>query len=82
MRKEAAVNYQLPEAASQQIAACSKDIPSYLSLLLYDDACSLWDRIEQKWSFGGSEDKVIVSLDNRVQVLPLWLAAVVHCYLI
>lgn len=55
---------------------------SNLSRFLYDDVGSLWHREGQKWSLGGSQNKVSVSLDDRVQVLPLWLAAVVHRYLI
>lgn len=54
----------------------------YLGLFIYDDAGSFWDGEGEKWSLGGSQDEVSVSLDHRVQVLPLWLGAVVHCYLV
>lgn len=55
---------------------------SYLSLFFYDDAGSLGDGEGQQRSLDGGQDKVSVSLDHRVQVLPLWLAAVVHSYLV
>lgn len=54
----------------------------YLSLLLNDDTGSFWDREGQERSLGGSQNEVSVSLNHRSQVLPLWLAAVVHQYLI
>lgn len=53
-----------------------------LSLFFYDDAGSLGDRELQKRGLGGSQNKVSVGLDHRVQVLPFWLAVVVHRYLI
>lgn len=68
-------------ACLNNIPACPEVI-SYLSLFFYDDAGSLGDGEGQQWSLGGGQDKVGVSLDHRAQVLPLWLAAVVHSYLI
>lgn len=56
--------------------------PSYLSLLCYDDTGTLGNREGQQRSLGGAHDEVSVSLDHRVQVVPLRLAAVVHTDLI
>lgn len=56
--------------------------PSYLSVFWHDDTGSLGNREGQQRSLDGAHYEVSVSLDHRVQVIPLRLAAVVHLYLI
>lgn len=56
--------------------------PSYLSVFWYDDTGSLGNREGQQRSLDGAHDEVSVSLDHRIQVIPLRLAAVVYLYLV
>lgn len=76
------VKRSLNKHTADRIPTCPEGIFSYLSLFLYDDTGSLWDRVREKWSLGGSQNEVSVSLNHRGQVLPLWLTAVVYSYLI
>lgn len=75
-------DYKLLQNSVIYNPAWSTRILLYLGLFIYDNAGSFWDREGEKWSLCGSQDEVSVSLDHRVQVLPLWLGAVVHRYLI
>lgn len=63
-------------------SALPEGIISYLSLFHYDDAGSVWERVGKKRGLDGSQNEVSVSLDHRCQVLPFWLTAVIHRYLV
>lgn len=66
----------------QHTSGCLKALFPYLSLFLYDDNSLVGNRGGQQGSLGRGQNEVSMSLDHRVQVLPLWLAAVVHSNLI
>lgn len=57
-------------------------VKTNLSLFFNDDTGRFGGREEHQWSLDGCQDEVSVSFDHRVQVLPLWVAAVVHSNLI